>query len=203
MGRAGLKIRPAEPERRCIASRETLPKSSLIRFAVSPDGVMTPDIEGRLPGRGYWVKADRWALDLVEQRNLFCRAARTAVKTPKNLSGMVEAGLVHRIRSLLALARKSGKAVAGFEKARQEILAGRAGLLLQASDGSDRQRAKLNRCATVPEVHACLTGSELGVAFGRDSVIHAAVQRGRLATGVSRELNRLACLRDSRLRATI
>ncbi len=196
MGRARRRTsRPETPERRCIASRESLPKAAMVRFAVSPDGLMTPDIEEKLPGRGCWVKSDRQSLDAAERRNLFSRSVRSPVRTPRNLAGLVEEGLLARITRLLALARKSGNAVAGFEKAREKILAGRVRLLLQASDGSERQRAKLDRCLSVPETHICLKGCELGVAFGRDAVIHVAVQRGRLAAGMSRELCRLACLR--------
>lgn len=30
---------------------------TMIRFVRGPDGVITPDIRGRLPGRGVWVDA--------------------------------------------------------------------------------------------------------------------------------------------------
>jgi len=39
-------------ERRCIVSGEVLPEAKLIRFVVSPDGEITPDIAAKLPGRG-------------------------------------------------------------------------------------------------------------------------------------------------------
>ena len=59
MGRAGRKTRPDEPERRCIATGAVQPRAGLIRFVVSPDGMIVPDLGGKLPGRGIWVAADR------------------------------------------------------------------------------------------------------------------------------------------------
>ena len=77
MSRGGRhKDRSDGPERKCIATGEVAPKRGLIRFVVSPDGVVVPDVLERLPGRGIWVSADRAALDLAVKKNLFSRAAR-------------------------------------------------------------------------------------------------------------------------------
>ena len=52
-------------ERRCIVSGEVLPEGKLIRFVVSPDGEVTPDVAATLPGRGIWVSATRKALNIA------------------------------------------------------------------------------------------------------------------------------------------
>ena len=44
-------------ERRCIYTREVAPRDGLIRFAVSPEGEVVPDLEEKLPGRGLWLTA--------------------------------------------------------------------------------------------------------------------------------------------------
>ena len=49
----------ASPERQCAVTRTRLPKEAMIRFVLSPDNVVTPDIAARLPGRGVWVAAER------------------------------------------------------------------------------------------------------------------------------------------------
>ena len=45
------------PVRRCVVSGKTGPRDSFLRFVVAPDGTLTPDIEGKLPGRGLWRDA--------------------------------------------------------------------------------------------------------------------------------------------------
>ena len=52
MSRGGKVKSRNDPERRCIVSGEAQPKRGLIRFAVSPDGILVPDILEKLPGRG-------------------------------------------------------------------------------------------------------------------------------------------------------
>ena len=59
-----------------------------------------------------------------------------------------------------------------------------AGLLIEASDGAGDGKRKLYNAAHArglkPQVVECLTSAELGLALGRENVIHAAVQSGRL-----------------------
>ncbi|WP_223291866.1 DUF448 domain-containing protein [Defluviicoccus vanus] len=57
--------------RRCLVTGVTHPASELIRFVVSPEGRVVPDVAGRLPGRGMWVQSDRAILERACTRNLF------------------------------------------------------------------------------------------------------------------------------------
>jgi uncharacterized protein len=185
-----------EPERRCIVTRETGPKAGLIRFVVGPDDAIVPDVAGRLPGRGMYVTADAETLRLAAKKGHFARAAKRQVKVPPDLAERVEALLVARLTELLALARKAGQAICGQEKTTAALVSGEAVLLLQAADGSERERARLRPPAGESRLVTCLFAHELGVAFGRDRVIHAAVLAGGLGDRIRDEALRLSGIRD-------
>ncbi|HEX2939418.1 MAG TPA: DUF448 domain-containing protein, partial [Rhodopila sp.] len=132
------------PLRRCVVTRERLPKERMIRFVVGPDRRLVPDLAARLPGRGMWLSASGDVLQFTGSddtafRNFtraFARAARGPVTVPSDLPALLQAALVRRIGELLGLARRAGQAVAGYEKARDMLQTRRARLLVQASDGS-------------------------------------------------------------------
>lgn len=199
MSRGGRSKLREEPERRCIATGATGPKPGLIRFAVGPDGDIMPDILGKLPGRGIWVSAERRALDKAVAKGLFARAAKRPVRTPPDLAAQTEAALLRRVTELISLARKAGEAVAGYEKVKDWLEKGRAAVLIQASDGSERGKSKL----WPPEPDedgrdvfiGCLSAQEIGLAFGREHVIHAALAAGGLSMRVVEEAARLAGMR--------
>ncbi|MCZ0962738.1 RNA-binding protein [Paracoccus benzoatiresistens] len=194
MSRGGLIKDRDEPERRCIVTGEVQPKHGLIRFVAGPDGSVVPDLAEKLPGRGIWVVADRAAIDKAAAKGLFSRAAKAPVRAPDGLADLVEAGVAKRLVELVSLARKSGRAVAGFEKVKGWLAEGRAKVLLQASDGSDRGKGKL-WTPTGGRWFGCLTASELGLSFGRDHVIHGALAAGGLTDKVILEAGRLTGLR--------
>ncbi|KAB2885989.1 MAG: RNA-binding protein [Albidovulum sp.] len=194
MTRGGRDTDKDGPERRCIVTGDVQPKAGLVRFVVSPEGMVVPDLAGKLPGRGIWVTADRTAIETAAKKGLFSRAARMPVTVPEGLADLVEAGLARRVVDLVSLARKAGLAVAGFEKVKGWLADGKAKVLLQASDGSDRGKGKL----WTPQGgrwFGCLTSSELGLAFGRDSVIHGALGAGGLSQRVVEEAAKLSGLR--------
>jgi predicted RNA-binding protein YlxR (DUF448 family) len=190
-------IEPAEtgPVRRCAVTRERRPKEQLIRFVIGPDRSVVPDLAARLPGRGIWLSAKRDVIETARTRGVFAKAARGPVTVPPDLTSVLQARLVLRIGETLGLARRAGQAVCGFQKAREWLQAGRAGLVIEASDGSGDERARfLGRHADTVKVLAPLDGATLGAVFGRDHVVHVAVARGRLAAMLAIETERLAGL---------
>ena len=194
MSRSGSKPTKAVT-RRCIATQEELPKVEMIRFVLDPNAQVTPDVVQKLPGRGMWVSAKHDALRSAIAKNAFKRAAKSSkVKLPDDLEDMVQTLLCNQLINLIALARKSGCALQGFETVKTALAQNKVQLLLQASDGSQRQSAKLRAPKTVSTV-TVLNQGELGLAFARDYVIHAALTGGGLFERIEYEAKRLAGLR--------
>lgn len=184
-----------EDERRCIVSRETEGKAGLVRFVVGPDSQVIPDVLEKLPGRGMWVSASRSAIDEAVKKGMFSRAAKAQVKTDPELSNQVEAILARRVVDMLSMGRKAGRAVAGLEKVKGWLVDEKAVVLLQASDGSERGKTALRPPEGENTHIQCLTSSELGMAFGRDTVIHAAMTKDGITARVLYDAARLAGLR--------
>ena len=194
MTRGGREKETEIAERRCLVTGEVQPKAGLIRFVLGPEGMVAPDLAEKLPGRGFWLTADRAIIERAVAKGLFSRGAKAPAKPPEGLVDLLEAGLARRVVDLVSLGRKSGRAVAGFEKVKDWLAAGKVKVLLQASDGSELGKGKL----WTPEGarwFGCLTASELGLAFGRDHVIHSALSRGGIADKVIRDAGRLNGLR--------
>ncbi len=197
MGRAGQpKDHSNGPERKCIATGDVLPKARLVRFVVGPDTQIVPDLTEKLPGRGIWVSADRAALDKAVGKGLFARAAKTKVTVPEGLVDLLEVMLSRRVVELISLTRKGGRAVAGYEKVKDWLLKETARVLIQASDGSERGKSKLSTPYGGNYI-GWMTAEELGQAFGRQTVIHAALGDGGLSQRVVEEAARLKGLRVS------
>ncbi len=187
------------PLRRCAVTRERLPKERMIRFVVGPERQLVPDLAARLPGRGIWLSARADVIETAASRGAFAKAARGPVKVAPDLTAGLQVALTRRIGETLGLARRAGQAVFGFVKAREWLDSGRAGLVLQASDGSLEERSRFlgARHAGIPVV-AALDGALLGAIFGRDHVVHVAVAPGRLAETLRIEAERLAGLGGAR-----
>ncbi|MEQ1779805.1 MAG: RNA-binding protein [Hyphomonadaceae bacterium] len=207
--RAG-KAASRDPERRCIATMERRPQGQLIRFVLSPDAQVTPDIAARLPGRGAWVTANRETLDIAIKRGAFARAFKAQVKLPADLSTLTETMLVRRALDMLGMAKRSGELISGFEQVREAVRASRPACMIEAAEVSADQRGKvlglvkaiygpdpdgIEENRPLPPVADCFSGDEMGMALGRERVVHACLKQGRIAHTWMGELARLSGFR--------
>ncbi|MEM7497903.1 MAG: RNA-binding protein [Pseudomonadota bacterium] len=195
MARGGRAKEREAPERRCIATGRSGPTAPLIRFVLSPDGErVVPDLAAKLPGRGAWLTADRALAEKAEAKRLFSRAFRRAVALPEGLPYLLENLLARRLIETVALARKAGQAVTGFEKVRARLPAGNVVLLTACNAAAEGRRKLLKLAPEAPEI-AVLSDSELGLAFGREFAIHAALDAGGMADRALHEAGRLGGFR--------
>lgn len=162
----------------------------MLRFVLGPDRRVIPDLAARLPGRGMWLSARADVIEAARVRGAFAKVARGPVTVPPDLRATIEDGLIRRIGDLLGFARRAGQAVAGYAKVQDWLRAGRAGLVVQASDGSEAERARLMSGSDLPAV-APLPAATLGRVFGRDAAVHVAIAQGRLAEGILADALRL------------
>lgn len=182
----------SEQTRQCIVTRELLTKQQLIRFVLSPDGVVTPDLSAKLPGRGMWVKADLASVATAVARQAFARAAKQSVVMPEGLASKVEKMLERRALDALAMARKSGLVVAGFEKVKTMLLAEKAACLIHAADaGSDGSKTLNAKAGDIP-IFTCFSREALGIITSRENATHLAVGHGGAAQFFIDEARRFA-----------
>lgn len=186
--------------RKCIVTGEVRGESHLIRFVVSPDGEVVPDVAAKLPGRGMWVTADHATLEKAIAKNAFSKAARSSLKPVPDLAALVVRQLVVRMQGDLGIARKAGNIVLGFDGVMRAFDAKVPPLLLvEAADGSPDGRRKLVGAAKARGldlvVIAPLSQTEMSLALGRENVIHAALKPGPLAERLIVDAGRLTGFR--------
>lgn len=139
----------------------------------------------------------------VEQaaRGAFARAFKADVSAPKpsdaqRFADEVGEMIGARALSALGLARKAGAAVAGFEKVREALSAGRAAILLSADDASDGGAEKLARLAGASPVIRAFSTARQSAALGLDKAVHVAVLKGSHAERLLKEIARLRGFRE-------
>jgi predicted RNA-binding protein YlxR (DUF448 family) len=188
------------PLRRCIVTGEVTTPERMVRFVVGPNETIVPDVAHKLPGRGCWIIARREAIAQACERKSVARALKAAVKCPPDLAAQVEQLLARRVIDHLGLARRAGLAVIGYAQVEEALRArdGRIAALVEAADSGPADRNKLVAYARRTggiSVIGCLSQVEIGLAFGRENVVHAALSSGALAHRFVAEAARLGGFR--------
>jgi len=205
----------AKRERSCIVSRETAPAAAMIRFAAGPEGQITADLKGNLPGRGAWIMGRRSLVEQAVKGKAFARALKMAVKTPPNLADEVDKLLARAVLANLSLARRSGAVITGAGKIDSAVRAGSPEIfcLLHAAEAAADGRRKLAQAVYSAEkakagapaaaesikILSPFSAEELQLAFGGHNVMHIAVTADRGAAGFIKALRRLLAYRGEPL----
>ena len=67
------------PMRQCVGCREMKPKKELIRVVKSPDGDVSPDFNGKKPGRGAYICPDTECFNRATKSKALSRAFKMQI----------------------------------------------------------------------------------------------------------------------------
>lgn len=195
-----------EAERRCVLTGDRGARGDLIRLALSPAGLVLPDLQAKAPGRGAWIVCDRQALENAlsdgQLRRALARAFKTGeIEIPAELPDQIETGLRKLALDRLGLELRCGNLLLGSQKIDRAAREGRVHALYHAADASADGAAKLDQAWRVgsDEEGSGLRGpvlpldrAALSVALGRENVVHLAVSDAGAASRIGIALARLA-----------
>ncbi|HEX2526254.1 MAG TPA: DUF448 domain-containing protein [Geminicoccus sp.] len=182
--------------RRSVLSRARQDRDGMLRFVRDPQGQVVFDVDAKLPGRGFWLEADRASVELAVKRQALTRAAGPGSSVTGDLAAQIEDILVRRGLDRIGLARRAGALVGGFDEVERTLRAGRAVMLIQALDAADDGLQKLGRLATKLSVVRLFDRTELGRALGRSEAVHLAVTHESHAASLMTIVRRLAGFRQ-------
>jgi len=191
-------------ERRCILTGERAAPEHLVRLAISPEGIVMPDVRGKAPGRGAWLGVPRASLEQAiangKLKGALARAFKGAVLIiPNDLPEMIAAALEQQVMDRLGLEGRASNVLTGSEKIEVAARRGQVAMLLHAADAAADGSRKLDQAWRVGEEaegtdHAGqvlpVDRNALSRAMGRENVVHIAVTNGKAAERLTAVLSR-------------
>lgn len=184
----------ADPRRSCIACREVRPKEELLRYVLSPDGEVVPDLKGKLPGRGAYTCPTAACLRRALERRQFGRAFRRdpAPADVAQVLDLVRNRLAENVAGVIALANKAGQVISGTDAIVSALRGKEAALLVLARDCSPETAERLTRAAERggAEVLTFFTRDRLAALLGKELRIAVAIKPGGLAAALKGDIER-------------
>jgi len=184
-----------KPQRSCLACREIHDKNDLIRFVLSPDGEVVPDLDAKLPGRGSYTCNKSACLSAAVKQRGFNRAYKQELSSisAEQLCGLVQRLMRDRILGYLGLANKAGKIISGGSLVADSVRsASKPGLVLVATDVSEAIGEKIENLAKynhVP-VFRMLSKDDFGAILGKAPRSAIAVRSGGFVPRLVNEIKR-------------
>ena len=177
----------------CTVTKKMYPSENMIRFVLFPDNKYTLDLNYEFQGKEFFVLASQSTLARIKEfvGDIYEKQPRV-----ENLVPRIDSIIVKRIVSLIALARKSGKVIIGYDKIQKLLLRNKIELLLQAKDGSESRRSGLALPKNQEYRVDCLSQKELGIPFRKDNVCNIGFLKSSFTIPLIFDTARLGRLRS-------
>ncbi|BCS53442.1 DUF448 domain-containing protein [Geobacter sp. SVR] len=184
-----------KPQRSCLGCRESRDKNSLIRFVLSPQSEVVPDLTARLPGRGAYACISAECVAAAVKQRQFNRAFKKEVNVlpAEELNELIARQMREHILGYLGLANRAGKIVSGGSLVSDAIRSRtKPGLVLVARDVSEAIGEKIEQLAGVHGIPCArvLTKDDLGAILGKAPRSAVAVKDGGFVARIADEINR-------------
>ena len=177
----------------CSITKKLYPSENMIRFVLFPDNKYTIDLNYEFQGKEFFVLASKSSLQRIKD---FVGDKYEKEPQVENLVPRIDSIIVKRIISLIALARKSGKVILGYDKIQRLLLRNKIELLLQAKDGSESRRGGLTLPKNQEKRVYCLSQSELGIPFRKENVSNIGFLKSSFTIPLIFDTARLGSLRS-------
>ena len=177
----------------CIVTKKIYPSENMIRFVLFPDNKYTIDLSHEFQGKEFFVLASKSTLTRIRD---FVGDIYEKEPQEENLVSRIDSIIVKRILGLIALARKSGKVILGYDKIQRLLLRNKIELLLQAKDGSESRRGGLALPKNQKHRVYCLSQKELGIPFRKDNVSNIGFLKSSFTIPLIFDTARLRSLRN-------
>ncbi|MBL0225585.1 MAG: DUF448 domain-containing protein [Geobacteraceae bacterium] len=184
-----------KPQRSCLGCRLTRDRDALIRFVLSPQGELVPDIEAKLPGRGAYTCISEPCLKAALKQRQFSRAFKQEVVTaaPDEMAGQVVGIMQRRILGYIGLANRAGQVISGGSLVSDAIRGGsKPGLILVATDVSESIGEKIELLAGVNRIvcFRIMKKEDFGAILGKAPRSAVAIRVGGFVAQLAHEIER-------------
>lgn len=187
----------SDTTRKCIVSGEIVDKDNLLRFVATPDGMLVPDFNKKLSGKGVYVTNAKSMLNKAIEQNLFTKALKHKIKVDAGLTTMVDNLLKTQALHAISLARKAGCLIWGLDKVLEAIKKQKVALLFEAGAANSDGRGKLVSHAGDIEICEVFNSGELDDELKRDNTVHLALLKGTMTAMVKKAVTRLSSFRNN------
>jgi len=166
----------------CIATKEMLSTSELVRLVVTSNNTIVPDLKKKLPGIELWIKSNKNIIELAIKENIFNKQLNKKNIEINDLALKIENLYKKEIFNNINIAIKAGDVLLGYTKVLDCIKNNLTRILFTASDaGTDGKKKLESACSSDVFIFNIFDTYEISKVIGKENTVHLCVKTGNMA----------------------
>ena len=166
-------------------------ENDFIKFSLSPDNMLVPDLHNNLPGRSIWVPANKKLITYIQERD--------DVKAHFGVSRLFSSDLVHLVKKILrkkilnniSLTKKAGYLAIGLDTIKTQLIEKKHCLIIVAIGAKSLRRYSVFSSNNVSCFENLLYQEDLEKSTGKNNVKYVGILSKNFKKTIQVDLNKL------------
>ena len=178
-------------DKKSFLENADIDENDFIKFSLSPDNKLVPDLHNDLPGKSIWVLPNRKLIKCIQERD--------DVKAHFGVSHLFSSDLVHLVKKILrnkilnsiSLAKKSGYLAIGLDTIKTQLIEKKHCLIVVAKGAKSLQRYSVFSSKNVSCFENLLYQKDLEKSTGKNNVKYIGILSKNFKKTIQVDLNKL------------
>ena len=177
--------------KKIFSENTNINEDDFIKFSLSPDKKLVPDLHNSLPGKSIWVSANKELVkDILEREDVKVHFGVSQLFT-KDLIFLIQKILRKKILNGISLTKKAGYLAIGLDAIKTQLIERKHCLVVVAKDAKSLKKYPFFSSNTISCFENILYQKDLEKSTGKDNVKYVGILSKNFKKTIQVDLNKL------------
>ena len=177
--------------KKSFAENADIDENDFIKFSLSPDNKLVPDLHGNLPGKSVWAPAKKELIKYIQEREDVKEHFGVSQIFTNDLAFLVKKILRKKILNNISLAKKAGYLAIGLDKIKTQLIEKKHCLIVVAMGAKSLKNYSFFSSNTISCFENLLYQRDLEKSTGKINVKYVGILSKNFKKTIQVDLNKL------------
>ena len=178
-------------DKKSFSENASIDENEFIKFSLSPDNTLVPDLYNELPGRSIWAPANKALIKIIHEREDVKEHFGVSHLFTNDLVFLTQKILRKKTLNNISLAKKAGYLAIGLDKIKTQLIENKHCLIVVAEGAKSLKNYSFFSSKTISCFENILYQRDLEYSTGNNNVKYVAIFSKNFKKTIQVDLNKL------------
>ena len=177
--------------KKSFSENADIDEDDFIKFSLSPDNKLVPDLHNNLPGKAIWAPANKSLIKCIQERDDVKEHLGVSFLFSSDLVFLVKKILRKKILNSISLTKKAGYLAIGLDSIKSQLMERKHCLIIVAKEAKSLKNYSFFSSNTISCFENLLHQKDLDLSTGKNNVKYVGILSKNFKKTIQVDLNKL------------
>ena len=178
-------------DKKSFSENTDIDENDFIKFSLSPDNKLVPDLHNKLPGKSIWAKPNKALIEYIQERDDVKAHFGVSHLFSNDLISLIQKTLRKKILNSISLAKKAGYLTIGLDTIKTQLVEKKHCLIVVAKGAKSLKNYSFFSSNTISCFENLLHQKDLERSTGKNNVKYVGILSKNFKKTIQVDLNKL------------